>query len=340
MSDSQIKWVELHIHLCGSVRWQRVYERTKLLKLDGHELSEDEFRESSVSGPHCTDLADFCSKFYRVFDALRGCASAVEEAVVEVCEGRALQNVAWFELRVDVFKYLDRCDDEQEARQLVKAVCDGLRRGCSEFDTQGGIVLNTTWRASKYAMRVVQLANEFREHGVVGVDIAGNEEGAPPTKEHEAAFQCAAELGIRRTVHRGWAGSDIRHAIDVLHAERIGHGYAVADDDALAGYVRERGIHIEASLTPACHFDNFHVMKRDACKKLSAANIDWALSTDDPVIKACDLRGEEAIAREHVGLSHQQLLDMQVRAIDASFAPASTRASIRKELAALARQAK
>jgi len=89
--------------------------------------------------------------------------------------------------------------------------------------------------------------------GVVGIDLAGG-----PVLGHRwgmadyaQPFARAAEVGLGRTVHAGEGRpvDEIRTAIEVLGAQRIGHGLTVLDDPSVASMVRDRGITLEACPT-------------------------------------------------------------------------------------------
>jgi adenosine deaminase len=60
-------------------------------------------------------------------------------------------------------------------------------------------------------------------------------------------FDQATKHGIRRTVHAGESGgaNQVTNAIDILHAERIGHGYRIVSDVDVYNRVKKDGIHLE-----------------------------------------------------------------------------------------------
>ena len=95
-------------------------------------------------------------------------------------------------------------------------------------------------------MDVLELAQQFKSRGVVGVDIAGNEL-LPLDPRHIEGFKRAKELGFHITVHAGESGpaANVKTAIEQLGAERIGHGYHVVDDEAIYQLAKEKGIHFE-----------------------------------------------------------------------------------------------
>ncbi len=97
---------------------------------------------------------------------------------------------------------------------------------------------------------IVALADRYMSRGVVGIDIAGNEL-LPLDQKHIDGFRAARELGLHVTVHAGESGpaANVKQAIEVLGAERIGHGYHVVDDEEIYKLAKESKVHFEVNKT-------------------------------------------------------------------------------------------
>ena len=97
---------------------------------------------------------------------------------------------------------------------------------------------------------------KYRDKGVVGFDIAGPEDGFPPTNQLET-FEYLRKENAHFTIHAGEAYGlpSIWEAIQICGAERLGHGVRIIDDidfsgdkpklGPLASYVRDRRIPLE-----------------------------------------------------------------------------------------------
>jgi adenosine deaminase len=82
---------------------------------------------------------------------------------------------------------------------------------------------------------------------VVGVDLAGQEQGYP-AEDHRAAYQVAHEAFLGKTVHAGedYGPESIFQAIGNLHADRIGHGTWLFDESKITGRrVTDRKAYVE-----------------------------------------------------------------------------------------------
>jgi adenosine deaminase len=83
---------------------------------------------------------------------------------------------------------------------------------------------------------VAGLVVRYRDHGVVGFDLAGPEIGFPPDRI-PSAIGMLDGARAHRTVHAGEADGieSIRAALDGAHAHRLGHGVRIADEVAADG---------------------------------------------------------------------------------------------------------
>jgi len=111
-------------------------------------------------------------------------------------------------------------------------------------------------RQNKRSQEVAELVVKYRDRGVVGFDIAGPEDGFPPSDQQES-FDYLRHENAHFTIHAGEAYGlpSIWEAIQLCGAERLGHGVRIIDDidmsgpepklGLLASYVRDRRIPLE-----------------------------------------------------------------------------------------------
>ncbi len=152
--------------------------------------------------------------------------------------------------------------------EVVRAVLDGFARGTELARERGRtIVVRTILSAMRQAAlseTIAELAVAFRDEGVCAFDIAGPEDGFPPTA-HLRAFHLIQRENFHLTIHAGEAFglASIWQAVQFGNAERLGHGVRIADDittagggaqlGALANYVRDRRIPLEVCPTSNVH---------------------------------------------------------------------------------------
>ena len=118
--------------------------------------------------------------------------------------------------------------------EAVQAVQDGLDEGVAAAEAAGRRIvvgqLLCYLRHLDPTDDLIEIALARRDSGVVGLDLAGPEEGFPASW-FRAQFVRARAEGLRVTVHAGEADgpSSIADALD-CGAERIGHGVRLLED--------------------------------------------------------------------------------------------------------------
>lgn len=159
--------------------------------------------------------------------------------------------------------------------------------------------------------------------GVVGLDLAG---GPTPVQswsmdDYAGAFTRARDLGLGRTVHAGEGRppAEIRVAIEVLHAQRIGHGTTLLEDPAVLDLVLRRGVTIEAC--PTSNLQTGAIPRADAhpLPRWLDLGVPVAICTDNTLLSAIDLPTERARAAALPGMTPAKLAATDSHAAAARF---------------------
>jgi len=142
-------------------------------------------------------------------------------------------------------------------RQAIRAVLTGINQAVARHaDLEAGLIVIAMRQQGPHIAKIIArqaLAEAKHLHqraGVVGFDLAGAERGNPP-RLFRPAYEIARRGGLGLTVH---AGEDegperIWEAVDLLGADRIGHGCsAVGDKPLLRRLARDR-ILVECCVT-------------------------------------------------------------------------------------------
>jgi aminodeoxyfutalosine deaminase len=206
------------------------------------------------------------------------------------------------------------------AAALVEALESARARARAEH----GIVLNWIFDIpagfGEQVMRdTVDFAVESRPAGTVALGLAGLEVGYPRA-DYGDAFRAAREAGLHAVVHAGeTTGPDeVRAALDVLGAERVGHGIGSAADPALLSRLASEGTVLEV-----CPTSNLRTGAAAAAEHplpaLLAAGVPVTLSTDDPGMFDCGLDGEYALAAQWAGMDEAALAELARTGFRAAF---------------------
>jgi adenosine deaminase len=304
---------ELHVHLEGSIRPRTVVE---LAARHGVELTEQE----AAARYRYTDFAGFLDAFKWVTAFLR---EPADYALITRRLGEELlaQNVVYAEVITAVGVMLWR---NQDADANFAAMAEAAQL----FEGQGLLMRwlpDAAWQfGPQAALAVARRVAGWKSLGAIGFGMGGDEL-MYPYELFRSAFQHAAKHGLRRTAHAGEVGPPqrVRDAVELLGAERIGHGIATMRDPALAELLMARRIALE--VCPVSNICTGALAKQlgqasatlaeHPLKRLVASGVPVTLSTDDPAMFHTDLVSEYANCRAQMAFSAAEV----VRLIEASF---------------------
>jgi adenosine deaminase len=186
---------------------------------------------------------------------------ALVRVAAECAEDLAADGVVYAEVRYAPEQHLE---GGLTLEEVVEAVNEGFREGervarGNGYRIRVGALL-TAMRHAARSQEIAELANRYRDLGVVGFDIAGAEAGFPPTR-HLDAFEYLKRENNHFTIHAGEAFGlpSIWQALQWCGADRLGHGVRIIDDiqvgdparggsvklGRLASYVRDKRVPLE-----------------------------------------------------------------------------------------------
>jgi adenosine deaminase len=315
--------VELHRHLEGSLRLATLLDvaRTYHIDIPG----SDGLRplvQVVPSDPRTSQnfLSKFetLRKFYRSPDVIK---RITEEAIADA----AADNVRYLELRFTPAA-LSKIDGFA-LNDVMDWVIEGVRKGQDEHQITTRLIASINRHESlDLAAQVASLALERRDSGIVGLDLAGDENGYP-SKPFEPIFREAREGGLNITVHAGEWGSveNVAEAINLFKAERIGHGVRVMDDPAVVDLARERGTTFEVCVTSNYQSGIVASVSEHPILPMMGVDLNATIHTDDPSISQITLSHEYQLVCEQLGVSLGSLRERVLAAARAAFLPEEER---------------
>jgi adenosine deaminase len=221
---------------------------------------------------------------------------AVKRVAREICQDARAEGVSSLEIR-----FAPQLHKGGSLETIVDAACDGL-------DGETGLLLCALYGDDPAL--VEQLVDiGARRPEVVGIDLAGGPHSGHrwSMRDYAGAFQRAREVGLGRTVHAGEGrpAQEIRTAIELLCAQRIGHGTTLLDDLELVDCVLEKGIVIEACPTSNVHTGVIPDISGHPLGRWLELGIKVCLCTDNTLFSQVDARTELSRVREEVQLSEE-----------------------------------
>ncbi len=330
--------VLLHDHLDGGVRPQTVIDLaqdqqyTKLPTKDAGELSAW-FQRGAQRG----SLPLFLEGFEHTCGVMQT-EEALERIAYEMMEDMRKDGVVYVETR---FAPVFHTGKGLAQHKVVRAVLRGLERGRADFKVQFGMILCAMRHMEPaVSQEVAELAVEFRNFGVVGFDLAGEEGGYPP-KKHVDAFHYIQRENFNITIHAGEAfgKESIWQAIQWCGAHRIGHGTRIIEDmrikegevlsmGTLAQYVLDKRIPLEICMTSNVHTGAVRSLEEHPFGILYKYKFRVTLNTDDRLMSGITLTDEYEVANKTFGLRFDDLEKLTINAMKSAFIPYKDRIKI------------
>jgi adenosine deaminase len=179
------------------------------------------------------------------------------------------------------------------------------------------------------AWQLADVAIAYKERGVVGLDLAGDEVNHPATP-FASVCRYAKEAGLCLTVHAGEAGRawNVREAIELLGADRIGHGVRSAEDLSVIDLLKQRGIALEMCPTSNIQTGVVHFLGLHPLRPFHQIGLKVTINTDDPSISNITLTYEYFTAITGIGLRLKDIYQTILNSAEASFLPPAERAEL------------
>jgi adenosine deaminase len=315
--------VDLHRHLEGSLRLGTLLEVAKAFGIDLP--GTDRLRPMvQINRSDPLTSQNFLSKFETLREFYRS-PEVIARLTKEAIADAAADNIRYLELRFTPVA-LSRVEDFP-MNEVLDWVIQGANEASSKYEISTRLIASVNRHESlELAAKVIELAIDRREDGIVGIDLAGNE-AEFPTTPFAPLFQEAKQSGMRITVHAGeWGGPEnIDQAINLLGAERVGHGVRIIEDETLVTQARERGITFEVCITSNYQSGVVADLHEHPLNNMIAAGLNVTINTDDPSISQISLSDEYQAACEQLGLSIGTLRQRVLAGVKAAFLPVDER---------------
>lgn len=320
--------VELHLHLETSLRLRRLAE----YRHHGGDPPRYPTRHPVVTEPHLVaDPAKFTG--YDRLRRLRYLSRAgkiaddlytpdnIQSITYELLAESAAHRVRYVEVRVGGRRGFTLLG----ARGMLEAMAHSRARAEAHLGIRSGFIVTIVReRGPDEAEQRVREAMASRDCGVVGIDLAGDEQNYPPAL-FTRAVGLAREAGLGITVHAGeFAGpASIWTSVYQLGAQRIGHGIRAADDPDLLAHLRDHRVALELCPTSNLSLGLCSSMEAFPLRRLMDAGVPVTVNSDDPLLLGTDISRELSVAASAFSLTSDELESLLATAARAAFTPLS-----------------
>jgi adenosine deaminase len=324
--------VEMHVHLEGALRPERLFQILRRHRLHPHIRSPEDlgflYRHAN--------FAEFLDHFRFAVTAMRD-VQDVHDVALDLFRELAAQEVVYAEV---IFSPVIFVRMGMPLGELLAAVVE------AESEALGGGARMPGREAAPIAPRynlVVDLVRNFGPESaeslagelarishprVVGVHLGGDEVGFP-ARLFAAAFAGAAAAGLGRAAHAGEADGpgSVRDALEILGVQRIGHGIRSVEDPGLLRELVRRGTTLEVCPTSNLRTGVVASVERHPLPELVRAGVRATLGADDPSYFDTDLTGEMLVAHFGLGLPLERVDALVDAGLEAAFLPEAERSA-------------
>ncbi|HEX4727522.1 MAG TPA: adenosine deaminase [Jatrophihabitans sp.] len=318
---------ELHVHHVGSASPRIVAELAARHPAAGVPADEQLLADYFIF----RDFRHFIDVYLSVVDLIRT-AEDVRMLTYEVARDMAGQQIRYAELTITPYSSVNRgipaeafVEAIEDARLAAERELGVVLRWCFDIPGEAGL---------PSAVETARIATELTPDGLISFGLGGPEQGVD-RPQFQPYFDQARAIGLHSVPHAGetTGPQTIWDALNLLGAERIGHGTSSVQDPALLAHLAERQIPLEVCPTSNVATRAVPSLTEHPLARMVDAGVLVTINSDDPPMFSTTLNNEYLIAAELLKLDRAGIAALAQNAVTASFAPDQVKASLRAEIA-------
>ncbi|WP_343348799.1 adenosine deaminase [Terrisporobacter petrolearius] len=320
--------IELHCHLDGSVRPQTIIDIAKEENIEilSHELSEI---ENMVKVPfNCDSLVEYLKRFDLPNRVMQS-KESLRRITFELLEDASSENLKYMEIR---FSPLLHTLNGLSVSEVIESIIDGMKEAEEKYPIKANLILGCMRTMTlDDAIYVVEKGKEFLNKGVVAIDLCGAEnEGF--AVEFKEAIDLARSFGYRVTIHAGEAASglNVLESVEILKAERIGHGIGIRDIKEAYEIVKNKNIVLEMCPTSNVQTKAVNSYEDHPFYKFYKDGLKVTLNTDNRTVSNINLTKEFNNVDSVFEISEEDYKNLYLISVDSTFADDNTKKWLRE----------
>jgi adenosine deaminase len=318
-------YIDLHLHLDGSLDLDTVKELMKLNNVDNNYSDEELLNKLQVSKEN-KDLNEYLSKF-EFPQTLLQTKSSIECAMHMLCDRLYKEGFIYAEIRFAP-QFHTKLGLSQE--EVIEAAIRGANM--SKLDVSLILCLMRLGNNKNENLETVMLAKKYLGNGIAALDLAGAE-GLYPTSDFEEFFKVAKEYNIPFTIHAGEAsGADsVKKAIS-FEASRIGHGVNSFKNEEVLNLAIKNHITYEVCPTSNLNTKVIESVADYHLKNLIDKNVLITINTDNTMVSNTNIRDEFNLLNDSFNLSNDEFKYFLTNSVKSAFIDSKHKDLLLKEL--------
>lgn len=316
---------ELHVHLEGALRAETLQ---RLARRNGVATPHDISSVYTFGSFH--EFARLFMLGLSVLQTAEDFSDTVDALAAELAE----QNVRYAEVTTTAFMHLRR---GIPVAAYVEGLNDGRRRAATRGVEIAWIVdIPRSIEPPDSKTTIDLLLSPGAPDNVIALGLGGPEAGWPPSLYVES-FNRARAAGLLAIPHAGETdGAErVREALDVLHADRIGHGVRASEDAELLRRLAFEGTPLEVCVTSNVLLGVASDVETHPISVLRDAGVRITVNSDDPAYFSTTLTRELGIVGRLFDLDVVGIAGLVRTAFEVSAMPQGMKANALRDLDAL-----
>lgn len=307
--------VELHLHLDGAFTLDYLFELVQKYGGDPEIKSIADLRNQFVftDFPHFVETWFWKNRFFRE-------PIDFEESVYCTLKELSFQNIVYLEA---FFSPWDYKESGVISTDIVQANLNAVKRAEKDFNIRCRLIVDITRdHGHEHAINRLNEITPFLGEKIIGIGLGGSEQHYP-THMFKDVFVEAKRRGFHCVAHAGevMGTESIWSAIKDLKVERIGHGVRSIEDPKLVEYLRIEQIPLEICLVSNIKTGVYPGLANHPFAELFSKGLLLTVNSDDPTMFGTILADEYSILYNELNLSLLEIKNIQINAIESSFAP-------------------
>ncbi|MGB0102332.1 MAG: adenosine deaminase [Nocardioides sp.] len=326
---------ELHVHHVGSASPRIVSELAA--RHPGTVPSDPEELRRFFA---FRDFAHFIEVYLAVVDLIRtpeDIRYLTHEIGREMATGQGLRYA-----ELTCTPYTSVRPDRDDLGMPIEAYTEALEDARVAVERDFGLVLRWIYdipgeSGLPAAAATLDYALNHGSDALVGFGLGGPEVGVPRA-QFQPQFAAARAAGLRSVPHAGetTGPETVWESLELLGAERIGHGTSSAQDPALLAHLAATGVPLEVCPSSNIATRAVRTLDEHPIRAFRDAGVTITVNSDDPPMFGTTLNREYEIAADLLDLDQTGVADLARTAVQASFAEPDVRSRLLAEIDAFA----
>lgn len=308
--------VELNIHLEGAM-----HKPSLLVIADQNDIAE--------SLKHFNDWVKLVNEpdYKRIYEIIKVTSSWLQYAddlkrlVYDLGTSLAKQNVRYAEVSVNPALYGDL---NLTMENFFAALNDGRERAKRAWGVEMAWILSVPRDEPRRADDLARWISSpgAKRAGIVALGLEGRED-VQPVGQFERAFRAAEKKDVPRVARAGdvLGAEGVLATLQELAPNRLIDAWGIVDSESALNDVRENQVAVSFSLQRALRQGWIAQIADHPVRRLYDDNVTVVLGTDMPSLYGTTLNNEYQMLVDHFGFSIDELQDVALNAVRASFLP-------------------